>query len=440
MNQPTQPTPTPLVNVHALTYIETASHGYLRAPFDELLKLPHYELDKITRYSLIDPRKRLAYLEEDCDLAHFIRAAQISADDWQRVPRDHVDEIDRAPLAQFAPALIKPSNRLTIDAGRKKLARAFAFVAAAMSIDPNRQALNGVQLEIEKGKRLGLLIATDGRRLHAYSFELAHVAPCDLSALIPREAVENLIKPRATLNFKRVEKEKHSGQIAMTFERHEALSDWLAPIWIEIDGERYKTETAYTFPKWRQVIPKDRQLTAPLDISLLAAALDAHERACADFVADCLTLSAPRIQGAFDVGGAAHHDRTKKDIERQAKRELRASTLAENLAIEIINPERYQYLALPKLRQLIAKIENNTPRLTSTDSFDPDAHLNLRAEYVRDAVEACALLNQPPAVDVDLDPIKRTPKLSPIQFGNAAHLTSSTCSGYVLIMPMRLTA
>ena len=442
MNQPTQPTPTPLVNVHALTFIETASHGYLRAPFDELLKLPADALKKISRYSFLDLDRRLAYLEEDCDLAAFIKAAQLSPDDWERVPRDYKEDLNlhAAAFIEFIAAHVKPSDRLTISADRKGLAAALAFVSAAMSDDPMRPALNGIAFEIEKGKALAVLIATDGRRLHAYSFKLTSAAPCNLSAIISPPAVEALTSARGALNLKKALKARIAAeQIALTFERSPQLADWLAPAWIEIGADRFRNETAHRFPNWRAVIPKNRQLIAPLDVSLLGAALDAHERACADFIADCINLSAPRIQSAYENGGSAERAKREKDVEREAKRLLRDTDLALNLPIAIIEPTRYQYLALPKLRKLEAKLNNDSLTLTSAETFNPDAHLNLRAEYVQHAVEACALLTPPPAADIELDPIKRTPTLAPIQIGKASMLQSPD-NGFILIMPMRLIA
>jgi len=438
---------TAIVNVDALTFIETAAHGYLQTPFDELLKLPPETLEKITRFSYVDLDTRTAYLEEDCDLALFIQAAKINrAYEWEnlrRERRDNFDPRDGGALLPYAAAYVQPLTRLTIRTEKKALARALAFVAAAISTDKNRPALNGVAVEILKNKPLALLIATDGRRLHAYSFALSQPAPCDIKAVLTRDAVEKLTSGRGALNLKKADKGKHIYPLLITFERSPTLSDWLAPAWIEIGVDRFLNQTAYPFPNWRQVIPKEnaRSFTAPIDFGELRAALDAQETACRHYVTSCRAQLSDQINEAMKYGGQVAADDKAKKIEREAKRQIKASELAENLAIGITKPTPHTYLGVPKARRLDPLLSGNYMSLTSPDQFDPAAHFHLRAEYVREALDACDLLAAPPAITIELDYKTHAPALSPIYFGDPLrYLETSPRLGLILIMPLRITA
>jgi methyl coenzyme M reductase subunit C-like uncharacterized protein (methanogenesis marker protein 7) len=53
-------------------FISDPSHGWLKVPVTELERLGIQ--NQISRYSYI--RKGMAYLEEDCDMAKFIRARE----------------------------------------------------------------------------------------------------------------------------------------------------------------------------------------------------------------------------------------------------------------------------------------------------------------------------------------------------------------------------
>ena len=59
------------MNKIELQFISTASHGYLKVPFNVLQKYMNHK--DISEYSFVDHTKKIFYLEEDCDAPLFMK-------------------------------------------------------------------------------------------------------------------------------------------------------------------------------------------------------------------------------------------------------------------------------------------------------------------------------------------------------------------------------
>lgn len=64
-------------------FFENGAHGWLEVPRREV----EASGAKISKYSYYDPRTDMAYLEEDRDIARFMRAARL---DWRNIAIEDV--------------------------------------------------------------------------------------------------------------------------------------------------------------------------------------------------------------------------------------------------------------------------------------------------------------------------------------------------------------
>ncbi|MCO5185387.1 MAG: hypothetical protein M9928_11420 [Anaerolineae bacterium] len=85
-----------------LTFLSDPGHGWLVVPLADIARSDC--ANQISRYSFIDTRDGVAYLEEDCDVARYLEALEAAGISRPQIVSAYTEQFDRGRFLRFGDA------------------------------------------------------------------------------------------------------------------------------------------------------------------------------------------------------------------------------------------------------------------------------------------------------------------------------------------------